>query len=242
MNGDHPGPGEGRHVGDPHGHLRVYGRKKGHVTAAEQAWLACSQPTALPPKAGNREELVRALGGVPGSCRLVMEFGFGNGQALTALARSHPGDRFIGVEIFQEGMVALLKRLVAEGIGNVRMVEGHGLEVLSRWIPEASLDRAIISFPDPWPKKRHHKRRLVQVDFLEVLASRMVSGGVLELATDWEEYAQWMVACLEATPTFVNQNPEGIFSSAPADWVMTRFEQKGREAGRRIRHLAYFRR
>ena len=223
---------------------RTYGRKKGYLTATDTARLQRLLPQyALPPGGGGeRTALLTALGADPERARLWLEIGFGNGAFLAALAAQNPLDRLIGVEVFQEGIAALAGRLERQGLDNVRIVTDGVHQVLSDAIPQESLDRVVINFPDPWPKKRHHKRRLVQGPFLDLLATRMRAGALLTLATDWENYAEWMLAALEAHPLFENRAGPGAFADQPDPWLETRFQQKGRAAGRPTWHLASLRR
>lgn len=219
---------------------KAHGRKRGHLKEWEGEWLARQLPGLAVPVVATREELLTVLGADPATARLWLEIGFGNGEYLAYLAGKYPGDRFIGVEVFMEGIAGLLKRLEVGGLGNVRVVQCHAHELIAT-LPLACLDRVIVNFPDPWPKSRHHKRRLVQAAFLDVLVPRMVVGGLLTLATDWAEYAQWMVEVLDGHPAFVNRAGEGG-SAQPEDWITTRFEAKGRAVEREIFHMAYERR
>ncbi|MBF0179581.1 MAG: tRNA (guanosine(46)-N7)-methyltransferase TrmB [Magnetococcales bacterium] len=219
--------------------FKVHGRKRGFLTLREKSWLDETLPGLRIPAATERAALLDALVATP-DARLILEIGFGNGQFLSTLAARHPNDRFLGAEVFQEGEAALIKRLNREGIGNVRLLPCAAQSALASDIPPASLDWVIINFPDPWPKKRHHKRRIVQHDFLELLAGRMRPGGLLTLATDWEEYAFWMDQTLNGHPAFVNlAPPPDRFVPQPDFWVATRFQTKGEAAGRPIFHLAW---
>ncbi len=223
---------------------RTYGRKKGHLTPRDEERLARLMPVLDLPAAADRQTLMQSLGAGAGA-RLWLEIGFGNGVCLAALAARHPQDRFLGLDVFQEGIAALLGRVEREGLDNVRIVAEGVHSVLRSRIPTAALDRVIINFPDPWPKKRHHKRRLVQGPFLDRLADRMTPGGMLTLATDWQNYAEWMLAVLEAHPAFENRTPDPArdgYAPPPEGWVETRFQQKGLAAGRPTWHLLFQRR
>ena len=218
-----------------------YGRKKGKLSSQAATRLKMLLPSLGLPQGLDRATLLRHLGGDPDKVRLFLEIGFGNGQFLAALAARYPQDYFIGVEVFLEGVAGLVGRLQQGGIGNVRILARNIHEVLVESIPPASLDRVIINFPDPWPKRSHHKRRIIQNDFLDLLAIRMRPGGLLNLATDWSHYAWWMLEVLEGHSAFQNSGIPCGFAAEPEDWVETRFQRKAHEAGRSIFHLAYFR-
>ncbi|MBF0262252.1 MAG: tRNA (guanosine(46)-N7)-methyltransferase TrmB [Magnetococcales bacterium] len=221
---------------------KVHGRKRGFVTPREKLWLDDTLPLYLPPRANSRGALLEALGADPEQARLVVEIGFGNGQFLAPLAARHPEDRFIGIEVFQEGLAGLIRRLQRDAITNTRILPEDARLALRDAFPEQSLDWVIINFPDPWPKKRHHKRRIVQTELLDLLVERLRPGGLLTLATDWEAYAAWMFEVLEAHPGFVNLVAPERFAPRPDFWIETRFETKGVAAGRTIHHLAWQRR
>ena len=218
-----------------------FGRKKGKLGPQAAKRLHNLLPTLRLPQAADRRVLLQQLDADPDNARLFLEIGFGNGQSLAALAALYAQDRFIGVDVFMEGVAGLIGRLQQAGSTNVRIMAENIYEVLVRSIPTESLDRVIINFPDPWPKRAHHKRRLVQDDFLDLLATRMRPGALLNLATDWPHYAQWMLAVLEGHTAFQNSGTKGDFAPEPVDWVETRFQQKAREAGRSTFHLAYYR-
>ena len=163
---------------------------------------------------------------------LGVEIGFGMGQATLDWATSQPDLNIVGIEVYRPGMGALLAGIERLGLANLRLLEGDAALLLDSKFEAGSLDEARILFPDPWPKKRHHKRRLIQPGFARLLASRLRPGGRLLLATDWPEYAQWMREVLAAEPTLSVAAPTG---ERPA----TRFEDRGRRLGHRIHDLAY---
>ncbi len=164
-----------------------------------------------------------------------MEIGFGMGEALVAMARAHPDWDFLGVEVYRPGIGSLLRQLHAEGLTNVRVFGEDAGTVLAH-LPEACLDGVYLFFPDPWPKRRHHKRRLVQPPFVAQVASRLRPGGRFLLATDWEDYALHMLEVLEASPLLRNLAGTG-FAPRPDLRPVTKFE---RRAGR-VWDLAYAR-
>ncbi len=166
------------------------------------------------------------------SAPLGVEIGFGMGQATLDWATRQPGLNIVGIEIYRPGIGALLAGIERLGLTNLRLLEGDAALLLDSKFEAGSLDEARILFPDPWPKKRHHKRRLIQPGFARLLASRLRPGGRLLLATDWPEYAQWMREVLAAEPSLSVAAPTG---QRPA----TRFEDRGRRLGHRIQDLAY---
>ena len=166
------------------------------------------------------------------SAPLGVEIGFGMGQATLDWAASRPHLNIVGIEIYRPGFGALLAGIERLGLANLRLLEGDAALLLDSKFGAGSLDEARILFPDPWPKKRHHKRRLIQPAFAELLASRLRPGGRLLLATDWPEYAQWMRDVLAAEPTLEA-------AAAPGERPATRFEDRGRRLGHRIQDLAY---
>ena len=163
---------------------------------------------------------------------LGVEIGFGMGQATLDWAASQPQLNIVGIEIYQPGIGALLAGIERLGLANLRLLEGDATLLLDGKFEAGSLDEVRILFPDPWPKKRHHKRRLIQPGFVRLLASRLRPGGRLLLATDWAEYAEWMREVLAA---------ETSLTVAPAsgERPATRFEDRGRRLGHRIHDLAY---
>jgi tRNA (guanine-N7-)-methyltransferase len=168
-----------------------------------------------------------------------LEIGFGMGDALLTMAARHPEHDYLGIDVYRPGIGHLLLQIKAAELTNVRVISADAAEVLQDYLPSHSLDAVYLFFPDPWPKKRHHKRRLVQSDFVSLLAKRMKSGSYLHLATDWEHYAQQMLQVLEAEPEFLNQSAEGKFSPRPPERPETKFERRGRRLGHNVWDLCY---
>lgn len=168
-----------------------------------------------------------------------VEIGFGNGENLLALSDAHPQRDFLGIEVHRPGVGRLLLALEARALSNVRVICHDAVEVLERQLPPQSISECLILFPDPWPKKRHHKRRLVQRPFVELLASRLIPGGLLRLATDWQPYAQDMLATLSAVPELVNLAADGAFVARPTERIPTRFERRGERLGHEVWDLAF---
>ena len=157
---------------------------------------------------------------------LAVEIGFGMGSATAAIAAAAPHVDFVGIEVHPPGVGALLQRIDEGGLENVRIVQHDAVEVLESMIAPASLAAIHIFFPDPWHKKRHHKRRLIQAPFVRLLASRLAPGATLHCATDWQPYAEQMLAVLAAEPTLVNAAGAG-FAPRPPSRPLTKFEQRG---------------
>ena len=171
-----------------------------------------------------------------------LEIGFGNGEHLLARSAAEPERNFVGVEVHRPGVGHLLLAAGAAGLGNLRIIEHDAVEVLREQIAPAALDEIEILFPDPWPKKRHHKRRLIQDAFVELLASRLSAGGHLHLATDWEPYAEHMLEVLRRCPALENCDASGGYSALAAARAATRFEQRGLRLGHAVRDLLFRRR
>ena len=167
----------------------------------------------------------------------ILEIGFGMGETTAAIAQAHPENDYLGLEVHTPGVGALLKRIAGLGLSNVRLVQHDAVEVLQYMIAPATLDGVHIFFPDPWPKKRHHKRRLIQAPFLALLASRMKVGATLHLATDWEDYALQILELLRAEPALRNTAED--FAKRPDTRPQTKFEARGLRQGHRVWDLVF---
>ena len=174
--------------------------------------------------------------------RRCLEIGFGAGEVIGALAEAHRDEDFLGIEVHRPGMGRLLLHAAAAGLENLRVIERDAVEVLERNLADASLDEILVFFPDPWHKKRHLKRRLVDARFVALLAAKLRPGGVLRLATDWEPYAQQMLAVGAAEPRLRSLSPDGTYVARPALRPPTRFERRGERLGHQVRDLAFQRR
>ena len=172
-----------------------------------------------------------------------LEIGFGNGEHLAALAAAHPERDYLGVEVHRPGVGHLLMLAATNNLANLRASTHDAVEVLREQIAPGALDEVLLLFPDPWHKKRHHKRRLVQPPFVELIASRLASGGAFRLATDWEHYAQQMLEVLSgANALFENLSPTGDWMPRPEERAPTRFEKRGARLGHGVWDLAFRRR
>jgi tRNA (guanine-N7-)-methyltransferase len=166
---------------------------------------------------------------------LVVEIGSGMGETTAEIARAHPEADFVAIEVHGPGVGSLLNRIEAEKLSNLRVIRHDAVEVLERMIPDGALAALHLFFPDPWPKKRHHKRRLVQPGFVSLLARKLAPGGVVHLATDWPEYAEQMAAVFSESALY--RKAERGFAERPA----TKFERRGRLLGHPVRDLVYVR-
>lgn len=170
---------------------------------------------------------------------VIVEIGFGNGESTWRMAQHEPENNFIGIEVHEPGVGQLLMALEENEIENVRIAREDAVPFLQNRIAPGSLAGVRIYFADPWPKKRHHKRRLIQPDFVKTLARCIASGGILHLATDWQPYADHMLEVMEASPDFVNLSPTGDYCETP-DWrPYTKYEERGERLGHAVRDLLY---
>jgi tRNA (guanine-N7-)-methyltransferase len=168
---------------------------------------------------------------------VVLEIGFGMGETTAAIADAQRDVDFVGVEVHGPGVGALLARLAATDLRNVRVVRHDAVEVVAGMIAPGSLAGVHVFFPDPWPKKRHHKRRLLQPAFVHELAARLAPDGYFHAATDWEDYAREMLAAFEAEPLL--RNTAGGFAARPATRPLTKFEARGRRLGHAVFDLVF---
>lgn len=171
---------------------------------------------------------------------VVFEIGFGMGQSLLAQALAEPDHRYIGVEVHRPGVGKLLHDAMEARATNIRVYCHDAVEVLEQCIPEASLDRVQVFFPDPWHKKKHHKRRLIQPEFLSLLACYMKPGAILHLATDWQNYAEYMLEVLAPHSDFKNTMPEvEPYAPRPESRPLTKFEKRGERLGHGVWDLLF---
>jgi tRNA (guanine-N7-)-methyltransferase len=205
------------------------------TAAQERAW------TDLWPRYGLETDDMRLdLEGVFGrSAKRTIEIGCGNGETLVALAAANPDRDYLGIEVHRPGVGHMLLRANESGLGNLRAICRDAVEVLRDCIPEASIDEVLLYFPDPWPKKRHHKRRIVQPAFVSLVASRLRAGGVLRMATDWEHYAVRMLEVAGACPLLQNESVSGDYVPRPDSRPVTRFERRGQRLGHGNWDLAF---
>ena len=178
-----------------------------------------------------------------GEGRRVVEIGFGMGDSLLSMAQADPETQFVGIEVHRPGVGRLLAQVMATGVSNLRVFADDAVEVLSQCLALDSIDGIHIFFPDPWHKKRHHKRRLIQPPFVRQLVARLREGGYLHLATDWEPYAEHMYDVLDAEPLLVNAGGAPRTAVVRPDYrPLTKFEARGERLGHRVADLMYLKR
>ncbi len=232
--------------GPAHRHIRSYSGRRGHFTAGQR-----SAYQRLLPQFGiaYRREPLDLCATFGRDAPTVIEIGFGMGETTAAIAAADPRTNFLGVEVYPPGVGSLLMRIESLGLRNLRIVQHDAVEVLRDMIAPDSLAGAHLFFPDPWPKARHHKRRLIQPGFVALLASRLREGAILHCATDWEHYAMQMLAVLDAEPLLGNTaGPVRLaqracdaagFAPRPAWRPQTRFEGRGIRLGHPVRDLVF---
>ena len=205
-------------------HIRSFVRREGRITVAQQRALE-----TLWPRFGV------TLGRAPLDLDFIfgrrapriLEIGFGMGDSLLACASAHPEIDYLGVEVHRPGIGGVLRKLDELNLSNVRVIDGDALAALRANVSDASFDAIYVFFPDPWPKKRHHKRRLVQPEFMALAHVKLKLGGLLHFATDWENYAQHMLEVVSTSPQFRNTAGAGQFAPSRGERPETKFERRG---------------
>ena|SRR5579859_6329858 len=215
--------------------IRSFVLRQGRMTTAQNRAL-----DALLPKYSLPEGPLDLTAVFGRDARRTLEIGFGNGDTLAELAQRHPEQDFIGAEVHRPGVGRLLNALEAGALGNVRVACEDAVQLCSGRLPDLSLDAVLIYFPDPWPKKRHHKRRLLQPEFAALLAQKLRAGGQLHFATDWKDYAEQALAVLTACPALANT--AAAYVPRPAERPATRFERRGLKLGHEVFDLVFRRR
>ncbi|SNY53783.1 tRNA (guanine-N(7)-)-methyltransferase [Arsukibacterium tuosuense] len=173
------------------------------------------------------------------SAPVVLEIGFGMGKSLVEMASNAPEQDFIGIEVHKPGVGACLGDAAAAGLSNLRLFEHDAVEVLNDSIADNSLSTVQLFFPDPWHKKRHHKRRIVQSEFVQLLRQKLQIDGVFHMATDWQNYAEHMLEVMQAAPGFQNLSATGDYVERPAHRPLTKFEQRGQRLGHGVWDLMF---
>ena len=207
-------------------HIRSFVNRRSHITQGQQEALdAFLTKWSLP----YRPSLLSLAETFEREAPTILEIGFGMGETTEKIALARPGDNFLGVEVFNAGVGALLKRIEASSLNNIRIIQHDAVEVLRDMLAPQSLAGVHIYFPDPWPKTRHHKRRLIQPPLIELLASRLAPGAYIHCATDWQHYAEQMLTVLSADTSLQN-TCEG-FAPRPEFRPLTKFENRGLRLG-----------
>lgn len=211
--------------------LRAGRLTEGQKRALDELWPAFGLPD------GNEPLDFASLFG--NAHPVIMEIGFGNGDATWQMAAARPDCNFLGVEVHRPGVGHLLLKLEEHGLQNVRIACDDAVELLTLRVPDGSLQGIRIYFPDPWPKKRHHKRRIIQDGFIALLARKMNTGGILHMATDWEPYAEYMLEVMQASRAFANLSEAGGASPQPEWRPSTKYEKRGERLGHQVFDLVY---
>jgi tRNA (guanine-N7-)-methyltransferase len=214
--------------------IRSFVRRTGRTTTGQARALLEHGARFLLPFEHRHLDLQAAFGR---PAPTVLEIGFGMGEATAQIATTLPHINFLGCEVHDPGVGALVKRIVDARLENIRIVQHDAVEVLQHMVPEASLAGVHIFFPDPWHKKRHHKRRLIQPPLAALLASRLQPGGYIHCATDWEEYAQQMLEVLASEPLL--RNTAAGFAQRPHYRPLTKFENRGLKLGHGVWDLVF---
>jgi tRNA (guanine-N7-)-methyltransferase len=216
--------------------IRSFVRREGRMTTGQKKAFDTLWPQfgldATKPLANIQEVFARPS-------PVVLEIGFGMGDSLAQQAAAHPQRNYIGIEVHRPGVGHLLSLIDKQQLSNIRIYCADAVEVLRHCIPDASLDGVQIFFPDPWPKKRHHKRRLIQIPMVNLIAAKLAPGGKLHLATDWKNYAEHMLEVLKACPALTNTSNNGLFVQRPAERPLTKFETRGQRLGHGVWDLMF---
>jgi tRNA (guanine-N7-)-methyltransferase len=219
---------------EQHRHIRSYVLRQGRVSNAQRR----AHDTLLPrygiEYSASPLDLDRAFGR---SAPRVLEIGFGMGETTATIAAAHPQTDYLALEVHTPGVGSLLKLLDEQGIANVRVIQHDAVDVLEDMIPDSSFDGVHIFFPDPWPKKRHHKRRLIQAPLVSLLATKLKPGGYVHAATDWQEYAEQILEVFEKEPLLTNTADD--YAPRPEYRPLTKFEQRGLRLGHGVWDIVF---
>lgn len=216
-------------------HIRSFVKRRGHISKAQERAVEEGMPKWGIAYSNTPIDFEKTFGR---SAPNWLEIGFGMGETTSKIAKAHPHVNYLGVEIYTAGVGSLIKKIEEEHLDNIRIISHDVVEVLATMIPDHSLDKVLLYFPDPWRKARHHKRRLIQPEFVSKLARKMKSGGILHCATDWENYAMHMHDVFSVAPDWRNL-AEGPFAPRPEDRPLTKFENRGLKLGHGVWDLLY---
>lgn len=214
--------------------IRSFVLRQGRMSGAQQRYMDEMLPKVGIPYRAAPLDLEAAFGR---KAPKILEIGFGMGETTARIATAHPGQDYLGIEVHGPGVGALCKLLAEGDIGNVRIMQHDAVEVMRDMIADGALAGVHVFFPDPWRKARHHKRRIIQPDFVALVASKLAPGGYLHCATDWEDYAHWMLEVLAAEPAL--QNTAEGFAPRPDYRPLTKFENRGLRLGHGVWDLVF---
>ena len=216
--------------------IRSFVRREGRLTRGQQRGLEI-----IWPQYGIEHDIgLLDLDNIFGrSAPRVLEIGFGNGASLAEQARQHPEIDFLGIEVHRPGVGNLLQVIERDSLSNIRVMQEDAVEILRDQIPLNSLDKVQLFFPDPWHKKKHHKRRIVQLEFAALLHERLKPGGIFHMATDWQHYAEHMLEVMSAAPGYKNMSDTNDYVPRPDSRPLTKFEQRGHRLGHGVWDLMF---
>ena len=222
-----------------HRKIRSYVRREGRFTPAQKSAYESLWPVYGLDITTEQWDFSRIFGR---QSDVFLELGFGDGRVLKMLSAQHPENDYLGIEVHRPGVGRVMRELDQQGLKNVRVASEDGMELLQNSITAESLAGILIFFPDPWHKKKHKKRRMIQADFVHMAATRLKPGGILHLATDWEDYAQQMLEVLSAEPMLINTSPENAYVERPQSRPLTKYEERGLRLGHSVWDLVFRRR
>ncbi|HEY9397791.1 MAG TPA: tRNA (guanosine(46)-N7)-methyltransferase TrmB [Burkholderiales bacterium] len=220
-----------------HRAVRSFVLRQGRVSNAQARAHETLMPVYGLPYTGRPLDLATVFGR---DAPKILEIGFGMGETTATIAAANPDKDYLGIEVHTPGVGSLLKQIEEQGLRNLRVIQHDAVEVLQHMVPPESLDGVQIFFPDPWPKKRHHKRRLVQSPLIALLATKLKPGGTLHVATDWQDYAEQILAVLSAEPTL--RNTAEAYAPRPAGRPQTKFESRGLRLGHGVWDIVFSKR
>ncbi|MDQ1362697.1 MAG: tRNA (guanine-N7-)-methyltransferase [Pseudomonadota bacterium] len=216
--------------------VKSFVRRQGRLTIGQEKAIENSWPVFGVDFSAEKLNLEKLFGR---NAETILEIGFGNGDALLHMAQLHPEKNFIGIEVHRPGVGHLLQNIEEHDIKNIRVFCHDAIDVLKQQVPDASLNRLHLYFPDPWHKTRHHKRRIVQPDFALLVAQKLMPGGIFHLATDWKNYAEHMVKVLNTCDQFKNLSDSNDYVPRPEERLLTKFEKRGHKLGHGVWDMLY---
>jgi tRNA (guanine-N7-)-methyltransferase len=222
--------------------IRSFVLRAGRTTAAQERALSELWPIyGIDPGEGAREKALDLAAAFGRSAPRCLEIGFGAGEVIGSLAENNPHIDYLGIEVHRSGVGRVLLRAEQSRLKNLRVICSDAVDVLRDRIADDSFDEVLVFFPDPWHKKRHHKRRLIEPEFVSIVAAKLRLGGILRLATDWQDYAEQMLAVCNANPALHSLSGDLTFVPRPEFRPPTRFERRGERLGHGVWDLAYSR-
>jgi tRNA (guanine-N7-)-methyltransferase len=219
--------------------IRSFVLRAGRTTPAQERALSDLWPLYGIDLSEGALDLTHVFGRDAQRC---LEIGFGAGEVIGTLAESHPSKDYLGIEVHPSGIGRLLLRAEQGALRNLRVIRDDAVDVMRDHVPDESFDEVLVFFPDPWHKKRHHKRRLIEAHFISIVAAKLRRGGTLRLATDWQSYAEQMLAVCNANPDLESLSTDLTFVERPGFRPATRFERRGARLGHGVWDLAYAKR